>query len=41
MAMASSSRSGGATGVVLSEVFGVLGLMISLGELFVSSPLWN
>ena len=39
MAMATSSRSGSATGVVFSEVFGMLGLIISLVELFVSAPL--
>ena len=39
MAMATSARSGGATGVVLSKVFGLLGLIISFAGLFVSSPL--
>ena len=39
MAMVTSFRSGGATGIALSKVFGVLGLIISLAELFVSSAL--
>ena len=39
MAMATSFRSGGTTGVVLSEVFGLLGLIIAIAGLFVSSPL--
>ena len=37
--MSTSSRSGGATGVALAKVFGLLGLILSLLELFVSSPL--
>ena len=38
--MATSSRSGGATGVALTKVFGLFGLNISLAELFVSS-MWD
>ena len=39
MAMANSSRTAGATGLVLSNVFGLLGLITSFAELFVSSTL--
>ena len=37
--MATSSRPDGATGVVLPKMFGLLALIISFAEVFVSSPL--